>query len=669
MSSCWDKEINADTIYLPAESQYSLGESVGVPIDEGIRDYINREFPASSDESSKIVCYSIPSRFIEHGEPQACQAEFETYKRFCNVKLPTDDASSASMWQACFQGISYAGRSYRGIREGQLTMREHDLVVFTIHQGKHFVSLIEVKSTCDDSTLNYKISDANTIKNNKRCGQHQLRDHVEMLKNMCEVPVDKVHCYLFWPFLSMWTTDPKGGKVKRWEKESDQHVFFCTISDQKKFDEWFFENIIKGKCIERNHFDALLKRFVVLSCGIFVNEIRDGMLALLSQEQLELLYNKPLKCGSPTIVHGAAGTGKTLLVLHRLRFLYDCGLLNINNRALYICYWPGIRVDFRMRLEKLKISEYVDTIRFAISNDRFLLHNQMKYRHIFMDECEAICLAFEEKIVSNTFGDIEKCRLRNYDENYKFVEEKYDKNHTQNSGVEYKIERDEIVKIVTKIEESLIFGDLWYLVDINQATMFIPKHSPNLLKVPTVRLTRVIRNTETIYKTFSSFYKNPLPTIPAAAKLSDFYLNNLEIGHNIKGPPILWVNADVIPGDPPSPSIFSSKNINKAISSHFVSNSVYHPNAVTYVEEFLTDCNPMEFLVPWVLRVKGLEFKVVIMVIENEDFDFCDPEDRRKIYIMASRCTCLLILVCSTRIKDMINVNNTIQPYQFDIDF
>lgn len=323
-----------------------------------------------------------------------------------------------------------------------------------------------------------------------------------------------------------------------------------------------------------------------------------------------------------------------------------------------------------------------------------------------MDECEAICLAFEEKIVSNTFSDIQKCRLRNYDENYKFVEEKYDKNYTQNSGVEYKIERNEIIKIVKKIEESLIYGDLWYLVDINQATMFIPKHSPSELKVPSVRLTRVIRNTETIYKTFSSFYKNPLPTIPAAAKLSDFYLNNIEIGHNIKGPPIFWVDADQIPGDAPSPDISSSKtfngliravidlhsakgikpndlcvlpfiitdlylpqNINKAISSHFVSNSVYHPNAVTYVEEFLTDCNPMEFLVPWVLRVKGLEFKVVIMVIENEDFDFCDPEDRRKIYIMASRCTCLLVLVCSTQIKDIINVNNTIQPYQFDIDF
>lgn len=97
-------------------------------------------------------------------------------------------------------------------------------------------------------------------------------------------------------------------------------------------------------------------RFIVFSCGIFVNEIRDGMLALLSQEQLELLYNKPLETGSPTIIHGAAGTGKTLLVLHRLRFLYDCGMLNEKNRALYICYWPGIRycIDFFILVTKIE---------------------------------------------------------------------------------------------------------------------------------------------------------------------------------------------------------------------------------------------------------------------------------------------------------------------------
>lgn len=67
------------------------------------------------------------------------------------------------------------------------------------------------------------------------------------------------------------------------------------------------------------------------------------MLALLSQQQVSLLYRKPSETGAPTVVHGAAGTGKTLLVLHKLKLLYDQGLLNSKNRALYICYWQGIR--------------------------------------------------------------------------------------------------------------------------------------------------------------------------------------------------------------------------------------------------------------------------------------------------------------------------------------
>lgn len=86
-------------------------------------------------------------------------------------------------------------------------------------------------------------------------------------------------------------------------------------------------------------------RFIILSCGIFVNEIHDGMLALLSQQQVNLIYKKPSETGEPTVVHGAAGTGKTLLILHKLNLLYEQGLLNHKNRALYICYWQGIRYE------------------------------------------------------------------------------------------------------------------------------------------------------------------------------------------------------------------------------------------------------------------------------------------------------------------------------------
>lgn len=86
-------------------------------------------------------------------------------------------------------------------------------------------------------------------------------------------------------------------------------------------------------------------RYIVLSCGVFVHEIHRGMLALLTQEQLQLLNSEMCRTPgkAPLVVHGAAGTGKTLLVLRKLQQLHQDGKLNKQNRALYICYWPGIR--------------------------------------------------------------------------------------------------------------------------------------------------------------------------------------------------------------------------------------------------------------------------------------------------------------------------------------
>lgn len=69
------------------------------------------------------------------------------------------------------------------------------------------------------------------------------------------------------------------------------------------------------------------------------------MLALLTGEQLDLINNDFCQRakGKPLVIHGPAGTGKTLLIIKKLQQLFQRGLLNKENRALYISYWPGIR--------------------------------------------------------------------------------------------------------------------------------------------------------------------------------------------------------------------------------------------------------------------------------------------------------------------------------------
>lgn len=102
--------------------------------------------------------------------------------------------------------------------------------------------------------------------------------------------------------------------------------------------------VLMGHQIRSNSF-IFLHRYILLSCGVFTDEVNEGMLALLNKEQLELLNSNICNVtqGGPLIVHGAAGTGKTLLALRKLEQLHQIGQLDENNRALFVCYWPGIR--------------------------------------------------------------------------------------------------------------------------------------------------------------------------------------------------------------------------------------------------------------------------------------------------------------------------------------
>lgn len=373
------------------------------------------------------------------------------------------------------------------------------------------------------------------------------------------------------------------------------------------------------------------------------------------QEQVDLLNRRPT--AKPLIIHGAAGTGKTMLIVRKLQQLHEEGLLHEKARALYICYWPGIRCDVVQKLEALGMSEFVDTQRFFISTDGFLRRNKNGYKHIFMDESEAICLSFEENIIMQTFQEIFK------------------RYHMENSSA------------------SVEPGVLWFLVDINQASLFLPKHSPNILKTPDVILTKVVRTTGTIYKVFKQFYQEPVPRMPAAVKLEAYQnLQGISIAHNISGPPIYWVDSNsresclqvlvsvildlcstkgIRPNDLCVLPYLVNSNykpdvINREIENHFVEQG-FMPQAMGNVESFLLTSKPNNFLIPWVLRVKGLEFKVVVMVIDDEDFDFADAEDRRKVYIMASRCTCLLVLLSSEAVKNSIDRYKIIRNYPFSL--
>ncbi|EEZ97322.1 uncharacterized protein LOC103314418 isoform X1 [Tribolium castaneum] len=649
-------------IYLPSQDS-------GVDSTEYLNRYIKREFPA---QDGAAAVYSIPKTFRKSGEKQASLAEQEVFTKLTKFG---QNAKFRNLWMIFFHGTSYAGHSFRNQRVGKLMIREHDFVVFATFNDSRFVTLIEVKSTNDNNRSNLeKTSDAKIIKNNKRSAQHQLRDHLEVLQNILGGnPLEKgVQNYVMWPFLTPYTRDPRQQVTKRWKEDHNLHVFEDTISDQSKFDQWFYDNVLSGANVDEGIFTKLLNRFIILGCGAFVDEIDRGLVALLTQEQMELLSGEVGRRDKVLVVHGAAGTGKTMLVLRKLQQLYHDGRLNEHNRALYICYWPGIRYDMELKMEALGIRKYVDTTRFYISLSDFFKNNQNAYKHVFMDEAEAICLALDGAIIGNTLSAIYRCYHAG--------------NCSLKSCPNAILHSDNILEKLQS-HDGTNWGELWFMVDINQASLFLPKHSPQILKTPSLILSKVMRSTGFIFEVFRQFYSVPMPLLPKEI-LQNVNIPEITIGHHVWGPPVYWVDsqnnidkmiARVIIDLCSSkgikahdlcviPFLVNEKlipeSINKYIDAEFVENS-FRPNAVRDVELFLKHREINQFLIAWALRVKGLEFKVVIMAVDEDDFDYKDAEDRKKAYIMASRCTSLLIVVSNEKIRNSLDLDGSFQKYPF----
>ncbi|XP_066248448.1 uncharacterized protein [Euwallacea similis] len=619
--------------------------------------YLESEFPSQTE----TVVYSIPKTFCKNGERQGCKAEELVFQRLKQLQT----LNISDLWISFFHNAVYGGYSNRNHRLGKLMIRENDFVVFVKYL---------VKSTNDKGTIQHYlevIADSKIVKNNKRSAQHQLRDHLEILQNSLGFDIiGEIQRYIMWPFLGQFTKDPKQQIIRRWAEDKNLHVFENVIGQQQEFNKWFLQEVLSQSGCSKRTFAHLLSRYVALSCGVFMDEIDREMMALLTQEQFNLLQNTHCQKGGALVVHGFAGTGKTLLILKKLQLLYETGQLNMENRALYVCYWPGIKCQVEQKIRNLGIADYVDTIRFYITCCDFLKNNKNSYKHIFMDESEAIILSFETEIVQNTFYRLykayhdgncprEKCGLA-----------------TLEAFQQHSISR--LLKL--HIEEKIPWGELWFMVDTNQALISLPKRSPEILKTPNITLTKLIRSTTHICNFFSAVTQNFIPpqqlNFPKAAK-------ELPIFWVPRKPNISQTVSEVIvdlcatKGIKPCDicvipflqnEMLSVGAINSQICQKFVENA-FRPEAISDVEAFLTDKKPYEFLIAWALRVKGLEFKVVVMVIDEEQYDKEDADDRRKVYVISSRCTCMLVVISDDQLKKAVGLNDLAEEYCFNIKF
>lgn len=290
-----------------------------------------------------------------------------------------------------------------------------------------------------------------------------------------------------------------------------------------------------------------------------------------------------------------------------------------------------------------------------------------------MDEAEAICLAFEGSILTKTMS---------------LIFDRYRRGNCEKTNCEHKSD---------SACSTNKWGQLWFLTDMHQASLFLPKLTPQLLRQPSIVLNKVMRSTGNIFNMFKQFYTNPMPSLPQKI-LNQINIPRIKLGHDILGPPICWVNTDY-QGQSSSPKnslnvivrviidlcatkgfkpndicvlpfllneAYRTYDFNIKIDSYFVENG-FRPRGVNEIEDFLVNKQTNDFLVSWVLKVKGIEFKVVILVIDEDDYDLHDSEDRKRTYIMSSRCTCLLVVVSTTETKKKIDLNDEFKPYPFSI--
>jgi len=311
-----------------------------------------------------------------------------------------------------------------------------------------------------------------------------------------------------------------------------------------------------------------------------------------------------------------------------------------------------------LKLRALGISDYVDTARLYVSSDEFLRKNTKKYKHVFMDEAEATILSFHKEIVQNTF--------------YKLYKAYHDGNCNKekcNLATLDTFQQNSITTLIQQHgEEKIHWGELWFLVDTNQTLIFLPKHSPQILKTPNVILNKLIRSTKSISSFFSAVTEQPIPP------------EHLRFPKSEKEPPIIWVPRKSNVAQSVSEVVvdlcttrgvkpcdicvipflqnekLTTQVINSQICQKFVKNG-FKPVGVGDVEDFLINRRPNEFLLAWALRVKGLEFKVVVMAIDQEQFDNEDADDRRKVYVISSRSTCMLIVICDEEQKEVLQIS------------
>ncbi|XP_037079388.1 uncharacterized protein LOC119100394, partial [Pollicipes pollicipes] len=698
----WHLPVREVGVYLPAVDDVGRHLQQLEPI---LNSYVAREFPLLLTNESAV--YSLPSVYIPSEKQQASEAERVVFELLRGLRAP-------SLGLLFFHGRHYAGRSAKHASGSSLITREHDYVLLARYGGKFYVLLVEVKSTSDSQSEMLKTSNAREVKDQKRSALNQLRRHREVLAQQLNIDEDFIPGFIMWPFLCGRSVDVRTNQSNmRWQAE-DFHLFCDTLASAELFQRWFVQRLAFTPDLALADWNKLLHRFLLLSCGASVRELggeldvamsrdMDRTVAMLSVTQHRLLHTRPqplhVDTVHPLVIQGAAGTGKTLIMIKKIEMLYNTGELSAESRALFLCYWPGIRTEVIQRLQRLGI-KHVVTQRISISNDWFIRwcrQQRTGFRHVFVDELESVlisplCAQIVDEIAALYVGsgDVDIAGRVSGDggEHAPPVAESPD------DAEPMEVDRccsscDTIRRVASgggfcepaleaapgPVPTAAAVGHFWVSVDENQRTVPAVFRSVHIPPEPHLRLTSVYRSTRNVFNLFRRL-------CDCAADLS--------VAHAVDGPPVFWVDLAAfgdcttavaalvvdltgakgfLPGDICVMPFFDDNSVdvdalNEQLRACYQPGSLV-PQAVRGVEALLESRLRSLFCITWLLRMKGLECPVVVLVLPADDVDMTDVLDQRKLYTMMSRCTCLLLLLTEAEVVAQLDPSGGVKQYCF----
>lgn len=640
-----------EVIYVPPQNHPSIPTTIG--LEHALENYIYTEFPSLFKElpSSYMVpeilekrqsqVSVMPSNMVELVDPTRLQADMAEELIFNSLK--------------CMEipGIVFHGRTYINNSKGKKTFKEHDFVILTQRR----ICFIEVKSCADVPGQSVKVlSDGKSIRDNRRSGMHQLKAHVTLLHEKFGIESNSIGQILAWPFLS--NTDSRGQQRFTQDSESELKHFFSNLCQDKDL---FFSELSGYLQNLQQHevkiWESVLQWFTLLACGAVVDNLvgeMDSQLILLSQEQLSITCGDANQFEEPVIIYGPPGSGKTLLILIKINELWQENCISSEDPCLLLTgrHGNGLAVVVRKYLQKKGIQN-VTVKSLPSSHESFqdwCVKETDKFTHVFIDGVEDLAW----------YGNISK--------NKEFIKQ---------------------------IRSAAKNGYFWCMLDGSQLVYNLaiqggPEAASQL--IPQTSLTKEFRTTENIFLFTKSCISDSKVDDKYHGSLASeqvtFPLEEISLAHNIKGPPVQFVNYDnfvsreeticmlivdlcgykgIKPNDLvllTSSSILQGRlnitAINHGLQKYF-DNKGFIPKGVVGVSRFLNDEREEHFCVSSVSGYKGLEAKVIIILpilFRNSSKEMI----RRMLYSMASRCLSLLVVVWSgADSNDVIDVTSLSQ--------